>query len=318
MDVPENANEHCPGESSKLAGKSKACEGCPNQQTCQGTPKGPDPAINEIMNKLTEVKHKILILSGKGGVGKSTFSSQFSWHLSQNKDNQVGLLDIDICGPSIPTIMGVVEGIVHQSSSGWEPVYVEDNLAVMSIGFLLGNRDDAVIWHGDKKTGMIKQFLRDVDWGKLDYLIIDSPPGTSDEHLSIVTYLKNTGIDGAIIVTTPQDIALIDVRKEITFCRKVDVRVIGVVENMSGFICPKCSTRTEIFFPTSGGAEKMANEVGVPFLGKIPLDPRLARACDEGKSYLEAYPDSIGCKAFNNVFQKILSNLSTVPGENKI
>jgi len=318
MDVPENANEHCPGESSKLAGKSKACEGCPNQQTCQSTPKGPDPAINEIMNKLTEVKHKILILSGKGGVGKSTFSSQFSWHLSQNKDNQVGLLDIDICGPSIPTIMGVVEGIVHQSSSGWEPVYVEDNLAVMSIGFLLGNRDDAVIWHGDKKTGMIKQFLRDVDWGKLDYLIIDSPPGTSDEHLSIVTYLKNTGIDGAIIVTTPQDIALIDVRKEITFCRKVDVRVIGVVENMSGFICPKCSTRTEIFFPTSGGAEKMANEVGIPFLGKIPLDPRLARACDEGKSYLEAYPDSIGCKAFNNVFQKILSNLSTVPGENKI
>jgi len=318
MDVPENANEHCPGESSALAGKSKACAGCPNQQTCQTTPKGPDPAINEIMNKLTEVRHKILILSGKGGVGKSTFSSQFSWHLSQDKDNEVGLLDIDICGPSIPTIMGVVQGTIHQSSSGWEPVYVEDNLAVMSIGFLLENRDDAVIWHGDKKTGMIKQFLRDVDWGKLDYLIIDSPPGTSDEHLSIVTYLKNSGIDGAIIVTTPQDVALVDVRKEITFCRKVNVRVIGVVENMSGFICPKCSTRTEIFFPTSGGAEKMANEVGVPFLGKIPLDPRLARACDEGKSYLEAYPESVGCKAFNSVFQKILSSLSTIPGENKM
>jgi len=152
MDVPENANEHCPGESSALAGKSKACAGCPNQQTCQTTPKGPDPAINEIMNKLTEVRHKILILSGKGGVGKSTFSSQFSWHLSQDKDNEVGLLDIDICGPSIPTIMGVVQGTIHQSSSGWEPVYVEDNLAIMSIGFLLENRDDAVIWHGDKKT----------------------------------------------------------------------------------------------------------------------------------------------------------------------
>lgn len=306
MEIPENANSHCPGPASKDAGQSEACKGCPNQNTCQTSQKTIDPDIDVIANKLSEVKHKILVLSGKGGVGKSTFSSQFSWHLAQNKDNEIGLLDIDLCGPSIPTIMGVEKGIVHQSSSGWEPVYVEDNLAIMSIGFLLQNQDDAVIWRGDKKTGMIKQFLRDTDWGKLDYLIIDSPPGTSDEHLSIVTYLKNAGIDGAIIVTTPQDVALIDVRKEITFCHKVQIPVIGVVENMSGFICPKCSTRTEIFFPTSGGAEKMARDMNVPFLGRIPLDPRLARACDEGKSYLEAYPESVGCKAFNDIFQKIL------------
>jgi len=308
MDVPENANEKCPGVLSKSAGKSKACEGCTNENICKTSVKKDDADIDKIREKLS-VRYKILILSGKGGVGKSTFSTQFSWHLAQNKDNQVGLLDIDICGPSIPIIMGVEKEIVHQSSSGWEPVFVDDNLAVMSIGFLLENKDDAVIWRGDRKAGMIKQFLRDVDWGYLDYLVVDTPPGTSDEHLSIVTYLKSTGIDGAIIVTTPQDVSLIDVRKEISFCKKVGIPIIGVVENMSGFICPKCSTKTEIFYPTSGGGEKMSKDMGVEFLGKIPLDPRIARACDEGKSYLDSYPESIGCIAFNTIFERILQNL---------
>lgn len=165
------------------------------------------------------MKHKILVLSGKGGVGKSTVSAQLAFALA-NQGKQVGLLDIDICGPSIPTMLGLVGQEVHQSASGWSPVYVEDNLGVMSIGFMLPTTDDAVIWRGPRKNGLIKQFLTDVDWGQLDYLIIDTPPGTSDEHISIVQYLKATNVDGAVIVTTPQEVAMADVRKEINFCKK--------------------------------------------------------------------------------------------------
>eukprot|EP00002_Diphylleia_rotans_P016908 TRINITY_DN3286_c0_g1_i1.p1 TRINITY_DN3286_c0_g1~~TRINITY_DN3286_c0_g1_i1.p1 ORF type:complete len:284 (-),score=52.59 TRINITY_DN3286_c0_g1_i1:468-1319(-) len=278
---PENAPEHCPGTNSEQAGKSAACEGCPNQTICATAPKGPDPAIQEIRDRLQNVKRKILVLSGKGGVGKSTFSAQLAYFLA-SKDLQVGLLDVDICGPSIPKIMGLEGEEVHQSNAGWSPVYVEDNLAVMSIGFLLPDPDDAVIWRGPKKNGMIKQFLKDVNWGDLDYLVIDTPPGTSDEHLSIVTYLKEAGVDGAVIVTTPQEVALLDVRKEINFCKKVNIPILGVVENMSGFVCPKCTNQTEIFPPTTGGALKMCTEMGLTLLGRIPIDPNLARCCDLG------------------------------------
>ncbi|XP_037071679.1 cytosolic Fe-S cluster assembly factor nubp1-like [Pollicipes pollicipes] len=202
-------------------------------------------------------------------------------------NKSVALLDIDICGPSVPRIMGLEGENVHHSGSGWSPVFVKDNLAVMSVGFLLASPDDAVIWRGPKKNGLIKQFLRDVDWGDTDYLIVDTPPGTSDEHLSVVQYLQSSGIDGAIIVTTPQEVALLDVRKEITFCRKVGVPVLGVVENMAAFVCPKCETTTRIFPPSTGGAEKMARDMEVPYLGSIPLDPRVARSCDEGLDLAE-------------------------------
>ncbi|KAK2097604.1 hypothetical protein P7K49_023055 [Saguinus oedipus] len=165
---------------------------------------------------------------------------------------------------------------VHQSGSGWSPVYMEDNLGVMSVGFLLSSPDDAVIWRGPKKNGMIKQFLRDVDWGEVDYLIVDTPPGTSDEHLSVVQYLAAAHIDGAVIITTPQEVSLQDVRKEISFCRKVKLPIIGVVENMSGFICPKCKKESQIFPPTTGGAELMCKDLEVPLLGRVPLDPLIA------------------------------------------
>jgi len=153
---------------------------------------------------------------------------------------------------------------------------------------------------------LIKQFLRDVFWGDLDFLVIDTPPGTSDEHISIAQYLKATNIDGAVVITTPQEVSLADVRKEIGFCRKVGLPIIGVVENMSGFVCPKCKNETQIFAPTTGGAEKMCTDMGLTFLGKIPLDPSLARACDEGESYLERCPDSAGAKAYGEVFSKIV------------
>ncbi|XP_010781811.1 cytosolic Fe-S cluster assembly factor nubp1 isoform X3 [Notothenia coriiceps] len=245
-DVPDDAPQHCPGTASEQAGKTSSCDGCPNQKACaSGATKAPDPAIAEIGAKMATVKHIILVLSGKGGVGKSTFSAHLAHALASDNTKEVALLDVDICGPSIPRIMGLEGEQVHQSGSGWSPVYVDDNLAVMSIGFLLSSPDDAVIWRGPKKNGMIKQFLRDVDWGELDYLIVDTPPGTSDEHLSIVQYLSSTHIDGAVIITTPQEVSLQDVRKEIRFCQKVKLPIIGVVENMSGFVCPSCKVTDE-------------------------------------------------------------------------
>ncbi|RXM27997.1 Cytosolic Fe-S cluster assembly factor nubp1 [Acipenser ruthenus] len=221
---------------------------------------------------------------------------------------KIALLDVDICGPSIPRIMGLEGEQVHQSGSGWSPVYVEDNLAVMSIGFLLSSPDDAVIWRGPKKNGMIKQFLRDVDWGEVDYLIVDTPPGTSDEHLSVVQYLSGTHIDGAVLLTTPQEVSLQDVRKEIAFCRKVNLPIIGVVENMSGFVCPKCKNNSQIFPPTTGGAEKMCKELNIPLLGKVPLDPRIAHTMVHFEEVLSRVRSSL-CSASPRGVQGLLSHL---------
>lgn len=236
--VPENANEGCVGPSSEQAGKVSGCAGCPNQAKCaSGEAKAVDPALAQVQDKMSGVKHKILVLSGKGGVGKSTFSSQLAFTLAL-QGFQVGLLDVDICGPSIPRMTGLVGMEVHQSASGWSPVYVEENLAVMSIGFMLPTSDDAVIWRGPRKNGLIKQFLTDVVWNDLDYLIIDTPPGTSDEHISLVQLLKTSTVDGAIVVTTPQEVSMADVRKELNFCRKTSLPVLGVVENMHSIRVP--------------------------------------------------------------------------------
>lgn len=262
-------------------------------------------AIAEVKEKLSSVKHKILVLSGKGGVGKSTFTAHLAHGLAADSDKQIAVLDVDICGPSIPRILGVEGEQVHASGSGWSPVYIEDNLCVMSVGFLLSGPDEAVIWRGPKKNGLIKQFLKDVDWGDIDYMVIDTPPGTSDEHLSIVQYLSEADVDGAIIVTTPQEISLLDVRKEISFCKKTNLPVIGLVENMSGFVCPKCKNESQIFPPTTGGGEKLSEESNIPLLGKLPLDPRIGKCCDEGKSYLTEVPDSPATKAFIEIIDKI-------------
>ncbi|ELU15310.1 hypothetical protein CAPTEDRAFT_152695 [Capitella teleta] len=304
--VPENAPERCPGTESSEAGKADSCQGCPNQEICASAqPKAVDPALEEIRQRLLCVKHKIVVLSGKGGVGKSTFTAHLAHGIASDEAKQVAILDVDICGPSIPRIMGLEGEQVHQSGSGWSPVYVEDNLGVMSVGFLLNSPDDAVIWRGPKKNGIIKQFLRDVDWGDLDYLVVDTPPGTSDEHLSVVQYLKAAGVDGALIITTPQEVSLLDVRKEINFCKKVKLPILGVVENMSGFVCPKCQHETQIFPPTTGGAEQMCKDMNVPFLGRIPLDPRIGQSCDVGKSYLTEVPDSPATAAFKEIITSI-------------
>ena len=222
----------------------------------------------------------------------------------------VGVLDIDLCGPSLPRIFGVEGEQIHQSGSGWSPVYVEDNLSVMSAGFLLPSPDAAVIWRGPKKNGLIKQLLRDVDWGEnVDFLLVDTPPGTSDEHLSIVQYLAEAGIDGAVIVTTPQDVAILDVRKEIDFCQKVNLKMLGIIENMSGFVCPKCHVKSEILPASSGGADKLSADTGIPILGKVPLDPSIGQACDEGKSLFEEALDSPVVKVYQEIVQKLKSDL---------
>eukprot|EP01100_Stratorugosa_tubuloviscum_P009991 TRINITY_DN422_c0_g2_i1.p1 TRINITY_DN422_c0_g2~~TRINITY_DN422_c0_g2_i1.p1 ORF type:complete len:318 (-),score=165.03 TRINITY_DN422_c0_g2_i1:31-984(-) len=304
-EIPANAPEHCPGVNSDQAGKGSACAGCPNQSICSTLPKGPDPDLDLINERMNKIKHKILVLSGKGGVGKSTVSAQLAFALS-NKQNQVGILDVDICGPSIPKMFGTEGEEIHQSSEGWSPVYVDENLCLMSVAYLLSDPTDAVIWRGPKKNGLIKQFFRDVNWGDLDFLIVDTPPGTSDEHLSLSQYLKGT-IDGAIIVTTPQEVALLDVRKEINFCRKANIPIIGVVENMSGFICPKCKIETKIFPPTSGGAIKMTEEMKVTLLGSISIDPLLTRACDEGRNFIQEFANSPTTIQINNIVERILS-----------
>ncbi|XP_050420284.1 cytosolic Fe-S cluster assembly factor NUBP1 homolog isoform X2 [Adelges cooleyi] len=225
----------------------------------------------------------------------------------------VGVLDVDICGPSLPCVFGVQDEKVHQSGSGLSPVFVEENLSIMSVGFLLEDKDDAVIWRGPKKNAMIKQFLTEVDWGDiLDYLIVDTPPGTSDEHLSLAQFLKCTDNFSAIVVTTPQEVSLLDVRKELDFAKKVGLPVLGVVENMSTFVCPKCKVTSEIFPKNTGGAAQMALDMGVSFLGSVPFDPTLGRCCDEGVNFLQNHTESPTVKAIQLIVENITRSLQII------
>ncbi|XP_063980907.1 cytosolic Fe-S cluster assembly factor Nubp2 homolog [Diachasmimorpha longicaudata] len=253
---------------------------------------------------LDEVKHVLLVLSGKGGVGKSTVSTQLALALKV-AGFKVGILDVDLCGPSVPYLLNIEDKDVHQSSEGWIPVYTDQDqtLAVMSIGFLLKNRNDGVVWRGPKKTGMIRQFLTDVVWKDIDYLIIDTPPGTSDEHITVMENLRDVKCDGAIIVTTPQAVAVDDVLREITFCRKTGIPVIGIVENMSGFVCPTCSECTNIF--SSGGGIALSEMVKVPFLAKLPIDPAIGKFADKGQSILVTLPDSQVAQVFRKLVEEL-------------
>lgn len=307
--VPEDAPAGCPGVESETAGKADSCAGCPNQQACasgSAVSAENDVDLDRIASRLrTPVKHKILVMSGKGGVGKSTLAAQLSLCLSLEDGLDVGLLDIDVCGPSAPQMLGVAGEEVRMSNSGWSPVYVEENLGVMSVAFMLPSRDDALIWRGVRKTGLIKQFLRDVEWGELDYLVVDAPPGTSDEHISLVQMMKKCEVDGALIVTTPQEVSLLDVRKEINFCKKSGTKVLGVVENMAGFVCPHCSGCTDIFFPSSGGAEQMCKEMDVPYLGRVPLDPALSKCAEMGKSAFQTFPQAPGVVALRELVARL-------------
>lgn len=255
---------------------------------------------------LEGVKHVVLVLSGKGGVGKSTVSTQLAFGLKES-GYRVGLLDVDLCGPSIPYLLHLEDRDVHQCPQGWVPVYAdaEQKLAVMSIGFLLKNRNDGVVWRGPKKNAMIKQFLTDVYWQDIDFLIIDTPPGTSDEHITVMENVRSLKCDGALIVTTPQAVSIEDVRKELTFCRKTGIPIIGIVENMSGYVCPNCSECTNIF--SSGGGQSLSELAGVPFLGSLPLDPKLSRLSEDGQSCTSVLPNSSVSEFMKSLVAKIAS-----------
>ena len=253
---------------------------------------------NKIMENIT---HKFLVLSGKGGVGKSCIAVNLAVWLSM-QGKSIGLLDIDIHGPSIPKLLNLENKGVQAEGDKIRPILYSDTLKIMSIGFLLQDESNAVIWRGPMKHNVIKQFVTDVSWGDLDYLIVDCPPGTGDEPLSIVQLLGTA--DGAVIVTTPQQLAVVDVKKCITFCRQLNLSVLGVLENMSGFVCPKCGENTDIL--KSGGGEDMAMQMAVPFLGRIPIDPQIVQACDAGKPYVSHYSRGPTANAFKRILTQIL------------
>jgi ATP-binding protein involved in chromosome partitioning len=256
------------------------------EKNCTASQRGKDESEaqfeerRQLQARLCRIRHKVMVLSGKGGVGKSTVAVNLAVAL-KNLGKRVGLLDVDIHGPSIPTMLGLEQETIRGGEEGLLPVDL-GGMQVMSLGFLLRNQDDAVIWRGPLKMGGIRQFLKDVEWGELDYLVIDSPPGTGDEPLSVCQLIER--LDGAVIVTTPQRVAAVDVRKSITFCRQLEVPVLGIVENMSGFVCPKCGEVIHIL--CSGGGRRIAEDMGVPFLGSIPIDPRIAQACDDGRAFI--------------------------------
>ena len=238
-------------------------------------------------------------MSGKGGVGKSTVSTNLAVALSRDGFD-VGLLDADIHGPNIPKMLGIEFSHVEGSGQGMIPVEVFPNLRVISMAFFIGDRDNPVVWRGPLKHSAISQFLGEVEWGNLDFLVIDLPPGTGDEPLSVAHLIKN--VDGSIIVTTPQDVALLDSRKSVNFSRMLSIPVIGIVENMSGLECPHCHKEIPLF--KMGGGEKAARDLKVPFLGKIPIDPEMVTDCDRGMPFVMAHPDSEATKAFGEIAQR--------------
>ena len=255
----------------------------------------------KIARNMKRIKHKIAVMSGKGGVGKSTVSVNLAMALAM-KGKRVGILDMDIHGPNVPKMLGIDGQRLEAVDGGIGPVIVEPGIKVISMAFLLENPDTPVIWRGPLKLSAMKQFLGDVVWGDLDYLIIDLPPGTGDEHMNVAQLLPES--DGAVIVTTPQEVALLDSRKSVKFAETLKMPVIGIVENMSGLICPHCGREINIF--KSGGGEKAAKEMNINFLGKIPLEPKIVEDSDAGIPFVVENPDSRSAKAFNEVAENVL------------
>ncbi|MFX1450130.1 MAG: Mrp/NBP35 family ATP-binding protein [Promethearchaeota archaeon] len=258
-----------------------------------------------ISKRLETIKNIIVIMSGKGGVGKTSVAVNLAFSLSLN-GFRVGLLDVDITGPNVPKMMGKNISLPPAASSeeGIMPILGPLNMKIMSMGFLLQDPDTPVIWRGPLKMGAIRQFITDVNWGDLDFLIVDNPPGTSDEPLSILQLLKGAHV---IIVTTPQDVALLDSRKAVNMAKQMKVPVLGIIENMSGLTCPKCGEIIYLF--GQGGGEKASKDLDVPFLGSIPIDPKIREEEDKGEPYIVKHSDSEAAKAFDNIVKKIKNTL---------
>nr|WP_321496514.1 Mrp/NBP35 family ATP-binding protein [uncultured Methanolobus sp.] len=258
------------------------------------------PEVPKLVRNMRAIKKKIMVMSGKGGVGKSTVAANLAARLAE-RGNKVGLLDADIHGPSIPKMFGIDDTRPEVDENGIVPISVTENLVVMSVALLLDDKDAPVIWRGPAKMSAIKQFLEDVSWGNLDYLIVDLPPGTGDEPLSIAQLIEK--IEGAVVVTTPQDVALISVRKSIKFAEILKVPVIGIVENMAGIICPHCDEKIEIF--GRGGVEKAAKDFNVNVLGELPMDPKIAEIEDNGKVHTDINEEMLWGKEFATIVDSV-------------
>jgi Mrp family chromosome partitioning ATPase len=277
---------------------TKECSGCPTASTCSSAKPG---AAGMPPKADIDVKHVIMVLSGKGGVGKSTVSVNLAYALS-NHGKKVGLLDLDMHGPNIPKMLGIEEHKLSMAGNKIEPVHVTGKLSVISMAFLIPDTSTPIIWRGPMKMAAIQQFLAEVNWGPLDYLVVDLPPGTGDEALTIAQLAPN--VRGAVIVTTPQDVATLDARKSAKFVEKLGLPVIGIIENMSGMLCPHCGEEIDLF--GKGGGRKIAEELSVPFLGAIPLDIEMRKAGDEGRPFIIRRGDSPTWKSVDKVMEELI------------
>jgi Mrp family chromosome partitioning ATPase len=255
-----------------------------------------DAKINSTLGK---IRHKFLVMSGKGGVGKTSTAVNLSIALA-NKGYKVGIMDVDLHGPDVPRMLGLNAMLEVGPNGKLAPASYSNNLKAVSVESLMPSKDEAVIWRGPIKYSAIQQFIGDVNWGELDFLMIDSPPGTGDEPLTIAQIVKDAK---AIIVTTPQEVALADVRKSISFCKRVKMGVFGLIENMSGLSCPHCGETIDLF--GSGGGEKTARQFGLNFLGRIPIDPKIVQCGDSGQCYRDANTDSNVTRAFDEIAGKM-------------
>jgi Mrp family chromosome partitioning ATPase len=258
----------------------------------------------KLKQNMSQIQHKILVLSNKGGVGKSLVAVNLVCSLSE-KGFKVGILDADLHGPSVAKMLGFEGRKLQGSSEGIIPMRISPNLIAISMAFLIETSDAPLIWRGPLKMMALKQFLGEVEWGALDYLIVDSPPGTGDEPLSICQLIPE--LEGGIIVTSPQKVALLDSRKCINFLKNLNIPILGIIENMSGLKCPHCGKNINLF--KSGGGEKVALEFNIPFLGKIPIDINLVESSDEGKPYILQYKNSETAQVFNKIFELIITQI---------
>jgi len=263
--------------------------------------------MQPVKNPMPQIKNKILVMSGKGGVGKSTVSVNLAYALALT-GKRVGIMDVDIHGPSIPKMTGIEnQKIVTGEDQIIHPIEVVTNIFVMSIASLLPGKDEAVIWRGPMKNTLIKQFIEEVKWPELDYLVVDCPPGTGDEPLSVIQMIGK--IDGVVIVSTPQDVAFLDARKSVSFCNQLKTPILGIVENMSGFICPNCSHYIDIF--KAGGAERTAKDFNLEILGKIPLDSGIVESGDDGKPFVYFHKEGNPAgEVFLSIAEKVANKMN--------
>lgn len=257
-----------------------------------------------LAERMKLIKHKIVVMSGKGGVGKSTIAVNIARALA-DKGYQVGLMDTDIHGPNVAKMLGMDEQL-FQNDDGIEAPLLGNNLKVVSVAMAGNDADSPIVWRGPLKMGFIKQLLADVNWGALDFLVVDSPPGTGDEPLSVCQLIPE--IDGSVIVTTPQEVAVLDSRKSVNFSKQLNVPVLGVIENMSGFVCPDCSSVHNLF--GTGGGEKAAEELEVPFLGRIPIDQKIMEAQDKGQDIFKTHPESEAVKVLAGIVDKLAESVT--------